>query len=980
MTTFEIGVGKADITSQIVGLRFFGYGELSQVGEGLEQRLYARAFVVRASGRAWVYVICDLGMMSRRVRRLVEERVREELGDRYPPECLCLAVTHTHSAPGGYSEFFLYNLTILGYSERVTNTIVEGITQAIVAADAALAPGSIGFAVGSLRDASMNRMLEAYAQNPPEERALYETPFDDNFVQLHFRDTHGKLRGILNWFAVHGTSHDKKNRLVSADNKGYAAWRVEQELGVVAGFALANHADVSPNRVPTADGRLVGEGDTTRESCEIIGTRQAEMALALARGPDTRLSGSLESRLVWVDLRALPVPAELSSTGQASRTAPALLGQNFIAGTEDGRGPAWFDEGAERQLLVAAFARFTAPLSDEVRALHAPKDPFVLLHRPNWDLVPAVLPIQLMLLGPLAFIAVPFELTTMAGRRLRRQVIAQLRERGVSDAVPISMANAYAGYTTTPEEYSVQHYEGASTLFGREQLGALQGVLSRLTAAIGADQPVDSLPPPELVEPAGRRLDADPTDGNFGLTWFGDVAEDAEPRYVRGDTVEVTFWAGHPTSHPKASYMTVEVQVGSEWIEFADDRDFSTRIHYTSFLGRFLRCTCSWTIGRDVPPGTWRIVHNGTWSAGEGRSVAYTGTSRVFEVDHLAASIRHRPADPPPALGGIKPYCRSRALASGEVLIREGDEDRALYLVEQGSLLITREGVGLDHLGPGETAGEMGLFTAQKRAATVTAAEPTVLMVLDREAAQRLAQEAPEIAAELEQHALLTLARRLRRVDFILGQVGQALHPAPSKPRGALLSRLRSWVGRPAPEPPAASAIDATPILGESRLFVGLDPVLLRDLAGLFERRSVPAGTVLCQQGERESELYLVLEGEVEVVVSDDEDRASVQFLAVLGRGEAFGLTALIDGRPRMASCVARAPSALLVMSRDRFEACLPLTTPAAGALRRALIAALADQVQRTNEHLVAAGWQGLNLAAERAALEGAGAHASAGG
>jgi hypothetical protein len=105
----------------IVGLRFFGYGEISQVGEGLEQRLHARAFIVRSAERAWVYVICDLGMMSRRVRRLVEERVREQLGDRYPPECLCLTSRSSATAT----------------------------TRAIAAADGALAPGSIGFAVGS---------------------------------------------------------------------------------------------------------------------------------------------------------------------------------------------------------------------------------------------------------------------------------------------------------------------------------------------------------------------------------------------------------------------------------------------------------------------------------------------------------------------------------------------------------------------------------------------------------------------------------------------------------------------------------------------------------------------------------------------------------------------------------------------------------------------------------------------------------------
>jgi CRP-like cAMP-binding protein len=91
----------------------------------------------------------------------------------------------------------------------------------------------------------------------------------------------------------------------------------------------------------------------------------------------------------------------------------------------------------------------------------------------------------------------------------------------------------------------------------------------------------------------------------------------------------------------------------------------------------------------------------------------------------------------------------------------------------------------------------------------------------------------------------------------------------------------------------------------------------------------------------------------------------------VLKAGEAFGLTALVDGRPRMASCVARETVDVLVLSRERYAECLASAAPEAGALRRAVIRALADQVRRTNEHLVATGWEGLDVARERARLEG---------
>ena len=72
----------------------------------------------------------------------------------------------------------------------------------------------------------------------------------------------------------------------------------------------------------------------------------------------------------------------------------------------------------------------------------------------------------------------------MAGRRLLDTVRTALAPAGVTHVVLAGLANAYAGYVVTPEEYTAQHYEGASTHFGPWTLGALQQTAEAEDAAM----------------------------------------------------------------------------------------------------------------------------------------------------------------------------------------------------------------------------------------------------------------------------------------------------------------------------------------------------------------------------------------------------------------------------------------------------------------------------------------------------------------
>ncbi len=85
-----------------------------------------------------------------------------------------------------------------------------------------------------------------------------------------------------------------------------------------------------------------------------------------------------------------------------------------------------------------------------------------------------MLPLQILRVGQLVLLIVPTEMTTMAGRRMRDHMKALLVENGVIGAEGVviiaGLANGYADYTTTFEEYQIQRYEGGSTIFGPHQL------------------------------------------------------------------------------------------------------------------------------------------------------------------------------------------------------------------------------------------------------------------------------------------------------------------------------------------------------------------------------------------------------------------------------------------------------------------------------------------------------------------------------
>jgi len=316
------------------------------------------------------------------------------------------------------------------------------------------------------------------------------------------------------------------------------------------------------------------------------------------------------------------------------QTCPAAIGVSMLAGTQDGEG--FGEQGVSCESLQQ---RLPDVLCDFLTTTCQGVKPIVLQtgNKKPYPWTPTILPIQIVRIGHLYIIALPFEPTTMAGRRFRELVAKQLPADPSNKIVIAGLSNAYAGYLTTHEEYQLQRYEGASTLFGPWEQAAVSQELASLTRALINNQPVtSSAPPPDLYGTQSDEQTGVVYDDKPFFKSFGDVEADVNPHYHPGDTAQVTFWGGHPKNnyHTGGTFLEVQQLMNGQYKTIYQDRDWGTEYHWARKGLTESLVTIVWRIPTDATPGTYRIVHHGDWKSGWDEKIyPYTGYSSPFKVD-----------------------------------------------------------------------------------------------------------------------------------------------------------------------------------------------------------------------------------------------------------------------------------------------------------------------------------------------------------
>lgn len=410
---------------------------------------------------------------------------------------------------------------------------------------------------------SFNRSIKAYNRNrdvdplPFEKRHL---AVDRGMTLLKIVGEDGKEIGSINWFAIHTTSLSNNFYRVCSDNKGYGSKYLEEDYaranpGYLGVFAQGNCGDVSPKwifnpRHPFQRGKYEGRYPDDLKSAKHSGYLQFKKAKEIIDSiPTDPFQGKdagerLDAGLMYVDFSAIEVDPVFTEGLEDCVTSPACMGVSMLEGSKyDGPGmhpivgigaralsriyrftektlvrnaerraaALWKHraqgrkdialESVTHRLFMARHARrFIIPgfLDETIRNLKMFDVQGAYETRP-WT--PQVLPLQIVRLGSIAICAFPFEITTVAGKRLKASLESRLTGKdGIEHIILCPYSNAYSGYITTNEEYQVQMYEGGHCVFGQWSLNALDQKFADLAGQMlleeeGRHLPKDIIPP-----------------------------------------------------------------------------------------------------------------------------------------------------------------------------------------------------------------------------------------------------------------------------------------------------------------------------------------------------------------------------------------------------------------------------------------------------------------------------------------------------
>ena len=691
---YLLGVGKADITGPVVEINMMGYADPNQVGSGLRQRLYSRAFIVGDVDKAdnrFVYLVLDTQSGDTAVRHGILQGLKDMGEDYnvYGQRNVAVTGTHSHSGPGAWLNYLLPQITSKGFNKQSYQAIVDGSLLSIKRAHESLQPGYLSVGTIDVEDANINRSPFAYLSNPQEERAKYSHDVDKSLTMLMFRGAEdGKSLGSLTWFPVHGTSMLGNNTLITGDNKGVAAYLLEKAVRAsegarndfVAGFSQANVGDTSPNVLgaycedgsgemcdfedSTCGGRnepCHGRGpmfrmkDQGASSCFEIGNRQFVGAKTLY---DEMIKGAAGTPVRGNSVKSLHAFHDFSNytfvhpNGSTVSTCPAALGYSFAAGTTDGPGAFDFKQNntgsPNANPVWAVVSGFLREPSEEQRKCHHSK-PILLdvgeIENPYlWT--PNIVDVQLLRVGQLIIIVSPGEATTMAGRRWKDAIHESAKAASLAtldDPIVVlgGPANSYTHYIATEEEYGIQRYEGASTLYGPHTLNAHINITTSYIPYLHADSirsPPHGPKPPIYINESlsfitGVAFDRPPFFKNFG-----DVISDTVSFYHPGTSAKATFVGANPRNDLRLedTYAAVEkLDENRKWIRVRDDEDWSLIFKWrrTNSVLATSEVDVVWEIEEDAERGRYRIRYFGASKTPvSGEIVQFEASSGIFDV------------------------------------------------------------------------------------------------------------------------------------------------------------------------------------------------------------------------------------------------------------------------------------------------------------------------------------------------------------
>eukprot|EP01043_Picozoa_sp_COSAG02_P014521 COSAG02_NODE_601_length_19715_cov_445.701315_8_plen_393_part_00 len=204
---------------------------------------------------------------------------------------------------------------------------------------------------------------------------------------------------------------------------------------------------------------------------------------------------------------------------------------------------------------------------------------------------PDIVDVQMFRIGSFVIAGVPGEFTTMSGRRLREALQVTLVKQGVQNpqVVIAGLSNLYTQYIATPEEYTAQRYEAASTIYGPQTLPAYIDAFQKLVPHLINGTAAPPGPnPPDFVDKQFEGLAPPGVDLVLPGHHLGQVIKQPNTSYfLRSGTQETvvncTFYGSNPRQALRRGGTFLEIQrqnAGGSWTTIANDNAISTRLYW----------------------------------------------------------------------------------------------------------------------------------------------------------------------------------------------------------------------------------------------------------------------------------------------------------------------------------------------------------------------------------------------------------------
>ncbi|MBL4798572.1 MAG: neutral/alkaline non-lysosomal ceramidase N-terminal domain-containing protein [Oleispira sp.] len=576
------GAISVDVTPP-PGMPMGGYSIMANSGKGFRTRLKARVVYLNdGQGHSVALVQTDLTAGSLLVQHQVVAAVAEKTG--LKASDIVITASHSHSAPVNRFENDFYNKHMSngqGLEEQFLAFVSQRIADGIITAYNHRRPAKVATGRKDIYGYSRNRSLDSYVLNDnvtgidlDDPRAKFKAINPAMFmIRIDVQDDHGRYKPLAAFssFSIHATALSVPVDVYNADLFAYAQkdleWAIQRKYDtpwpVVHGLTNGTQGDMAP--------ALVDQGDNTFAHFEVnwkaakeLGQGIGKEAIELFESLESELSTTVEiktaarelnirqnNKIDDIEICEDPAVGAPVAAGAYERRTPYLAFIPFLKGGNVMSRSWVYNDGCQGNKAHLGF-KYLQPLFEPI------------------DSFPNTVLFQLIKINDTLIMPLPFEVTTEAGQRMSQRVTDEFAafDNDIKHAWVAGNANGYFGYTTTPEEYERQNYEGGHTLYGVYTTPYLSAQLGKLARDMNTAENVLELLPkwqydvavnefyPEKVASTGKR---NPLEQPHVHTSEADNEED----YIEFEWLDVG--ASEISLH--LPLVKVETLINGQWIE-----------------------------------------------------------------------------------------------------------------------------------------------------------------------------------------------------------------------------------------------------------------------------------------------------------------------------------------------------------------------------------------------------------------------------